>query len=80
LSARKPKQSTALIDQQPLVITKSGEAMAVLQDVIWFEKNQDTMALLKILALGNVQIAKKQVTPAAIAFAKVRRLKHLQKP
>ncbi len=54
--------------------------MAVLQDVIWFEKNQDTMALLKILALGNVQIAKKQVTPAAIAFAKVRRLKHLQKP
>ncbi len=61
------------IDQRPLVITQNGEAAAVLQDVHSFEKNQETMALLKILALGNVQIEKGQVTPVAKAFAEVRR-------
>lgn len=61
------------IDQRPLVITQNGEAAAVLQDVASFEKNQETMALLKILALGNVQIEKGQVTPVAKAFAEVRR-------
>jgi prevent-host-death family protein len=61
------------IDQRPLVITQNGEAAAVLQDVSSFEKNQETMALLKILALGNAQIEKGQVTPAAKAFAEVRR-------
>lgn len=61
------------IDQRPLVITQNGEAAAVLQDVHSFEKNQETMALLKILALGNAQIEKRQVTPAAKAFAEVRR-------
>ncbi len=61
------------IDQRPLVITQNGEAAAVLQDVCSFEKNQETMALLKILALGNAQIEKGQVTPAAKAFAEVRR-------
>jgi prevent-host-death family protein len=61
------------IDQRPLVITQNGEAAAVLQDVVSFEKNQETMALLKILALGNAQIEKGQVTPVAKAFAEVRR-------
>lgn len=61
------------IDQRPLVITQNGEAAAVLQDVHSFEKNQETMALLKILALGNAQIEKGQVTPVAKAFAEVRR-------
>jgi prevent-host-death family protein len=61
------------IDQRPLVITQNGEAAAVLQDVISFNKNQETMALLKMLAMGNAQIEQGQVTPAAKAFAQVRR-------
>jgi prevent-host-death family protein len=60
------------IDQRPMVITQNGEAAAVLQDVHSFEKNQETMALLKILALGNAQIDNGQVTPVAKAFAQVR--------
>jgi prevent-host-death family protein len=62
-----------VIDRRPLVITQNGEAAAVLQDIGSFEKNQETMALLKILALGNAQIEKGQVTSAAKAFALVRR-------
>jgi prevent-host-death family protein len=61
------------IDQRPLVITQNGEAAAVLQDVSSFNKNQEAMALLKILAIGNAQIEKGQVTPAAKAFSQVRR-------
>ena len=61
------------VNQTPLVITQNGEAAAVLQDVYSFEKNQETMALLKILALGNVQIEKGHVATAAQAFGKVRK-------
>jgi prevent-host-death family protein len=41
---------------EPLVITQNGEAKAVLQDVVSYEKTQQTLALLKILALGQRQI------------------------
>ncbi len=61
------------IYQRPLLITQSGEAAAVLQDVSSFEKNLDTMALLKILALGNSQIKNGQMTSAVKAFAQIRR-------
>ena len=63
-------------NQTPLVITQNGEAAAVLQDVRSFEKNQETMALLKILALGNTQIEKGRVSTAAQAFGKVRKNRH----
>lgn len=49
--------------RQPLVITQNGEAKAVLQDVTSFEQTQETLALLKILALGNQQLARGRVTP-----------------
>ena len=42
--------------REPLVITQNGEAKAVIQDVASFEETQETLALLKILALGNRQI------------------------
>ncbi len=59
-------------NQTPLVITQNGEAAAVLQDVRSFEKNQEAMALLKMLALGNAQIEKSRVSTASQAFGKVR--------
>ena len=42
--------------REPLVITQNGEAKAVIQDVASFEQTQETLALLKILALGNQDI------------------------
>ena len=44
-------------DREPLVITQNGEARAVLQDVASYEETQDTLALLKLLALGNQEVA-----------------------
>jgi prevent-host-death family protein len=53
-----------LTDQrQPMVITQNGEARAVIQDVASYEQTQETLALLKILALGNQQVAQGRVKP-----------------
>lgn len=58
--------------REPLVITQNGEATAVMQDVASYEATQETLALLKILALGNRQIDEGKVTAAAEAFRGVR--------
>lgn len=57
---------------EPLIITQNGEAKAVLQDISSYEEMQETLALLKILALGNQQIAEGRVQPAADVIARLR--------
>jgi len=59
-------------DREPLVITQNGEAKAVLQDVASFEETQETLALLKVLALGNQDIEKGRVTPVSDVVARLR--------
>lgn len=58
--------------RQPLVITQNGEARAVIQDVASYEETQDTLALLKILALGNKQIEAGNIVPATRAIKRLR--------
>lgn len=58
--------------REPMVITQNGEATAVIQDIVSYENNQETLALLKILALGNQQIEQGRVVPAAEAIARIR--------
>lgn len=58
--------------REPLVITQNGEAKAVLQDVASFEETQETLALLKILALGNQDVAAGKVKPVAEVVAGLR--------
>jgi prevent-host-death family protein len=48
--------------RQPVIITQNGEAKAVIQDVASYEETQETLALLKILALGSKQVSKGLVT------------------
>jgi prevent-host-death family protein len=55
-----------------LVITQNGEAKAVLQDVASFEETQETLALLKILALGNQDVASGKVKPVADVVTRLR--------
>ncbi|MCX6616755.1 MAG: type II toxin-antitoxin system Phd/YefM family antitoxin, partial [Acidobacteria bacterium] len=50
--------------REPLVITQNGEAKVVIQDIRSYEETQETLALLKILALGNRQIEEGKVQPA----------------
>jgi prevent-host-death family protein len=50
--------------REPLVITQNGEAKAVLQDVASYEQTQETLALLKLLAIGNQDIEAGLTRPA----------------
>lgn len=53
--------------REPMYITQNGEAKAVIQDVASYEQTQETLALLKILALGNQEIeAGKTKTVASV--------------
>ena len=38
-------------DQKTFVITQNGEAKVIVQDIKVYEKNQETMAMLKLLAM-----------------------------
>ena len=58
--------------QDPVVITLRGEARAVLQDIARYEETQETLALLKALALTNAQVEAGKALPAAEAFGRVR--------
>lgn len=58
--------------RKPLVITQNGEAKAVIQDVASYEETQETLALLKILALGNAEIEAGKVKPVGKVVARLR--------
>jgi PHD/YefM family antitoxin component YafN of YafNO toxin-antitoxin module len=54
------------------VITQNGEAKAVLQDVASYEETQETLALLKILALGNREIEEGKLKAVAKVVDRLR--------
>ena len=58
--------------REPLVITQNGEAKAVIQDVTSYEQTQETLALLKILALGNREIEEGKLKPIAEVVSRLR--------
>jgi len=53
----------------PVIITHNGEAKAVVQDFHTYQEAQDSLALLKLVALGRESIAQGPCRPAKTAFA-----------
>ncbi|CAI8834590.1 type II toxin-antitoxin system Phd/YefM family antitoxin [Pseudomonas sp. RSB 5.4] len=62
--------------REPLVITQNGEAKLVVMDVKSFEEQEDTMALLKLLAMGNREIEEGKYRDAEDVFADLDRADH----
>ncbi len=58
--------------REPLIITQNGEAKAVLQDVASYEETQETLALLKLLAMGQQDVVEGRLTPLDEAMARIR--------
>lgn len=58
--------------REPLVITQNGEAKAVLQDVASYEETQETLALLKLLALGHQDVEAGRLTPVDQVVTRLR--------
>lgn len=73
LKANAAEVLTQLAEQrEPMVITQNGEAKAVIQDVASYEQTQETLALLKLLALGQRDVAEGRVKPAREVVARLR--------
>ena len=71
------KANTATITEltktrSPMFITQNGTAKIVVQDIHSYEQTQETIALLKVLALGNQEIERGDVMPVEEAFKKLR--------
>jgi prevent-host-death family protein len=58
--------------REPLIITQHGEAKAVIQDIVSYEETQETLALLKILALGRQEAEAGLVEPMEDVIARLR--------
>ena len=65
---------------EPMIITQNGEAKAVVQDIVSCEKTQETLALLKILALADRNIAEGKTVPLAEAMRRVRERVRARQP
>lgn len=59
-------------NREPYLITQNGEARAVMQDIASYENTQETLALLKVLALGTQEIEEGKVTPVAEVVRRLR--------
>lgn len=57
--------------REPLLITQNGESKLVVMDVQTYEDNMQTLAMLKILALGQNQIKSGQYKTIEQAFAEI---------
>lgn len=57
---------------EPMIITQNGEAKAIVQDIVSYEKTQETLALLKILALGEQQVKEGKTVSATQAMRRFR--------
>jgi prevent-host-death family protein len=60
-------------NREPLVITQNGEAKAVLLDVASYEETRETLALLRVLALGNREVEQGEVRSLPEVVERLRR-------
>ncbi len=58
--------------RQPVVITQNGEAKAVLQSLSDYEDMQESLAMLKLVAMGKAAVAGGRTKPLGRAFRDVR--------
>lgn len=54
--------------REPMIITQNGEATAVIQDIHSYQATQETLALLKLLAIGREEIGAGKTRPVLEAL------------
>lgn len=63
-------------NREPMLITQNGEAKLVVMDVKSYEEQEETLALLKILALGNREIEQGKFRDAEDVFTELGKADH----
>jgi len=59
-------------NKETMIITHNGEAKVVVQDIHVYEQTQESLAMLKILALSTSSINKGKVKTASKAFGDIK--------
>jgi len=54
--------------RQPIIITHNGEGKMVIQDIESYQTTIETLAMLKLAALGKQSVQRRRVKPARRAF------------
>ncbi len=67
-------------EREPIIITRNGEARAVLIDIHSYEQSQETLALLKILAIGEKQIEQGDTVLLSEAIRQLRSSRKIASP
>lgn len=57
--------------REPMLITQNGEAKLVVMDVRSYEEQLETLAMLKVLALGNREIEQGKFRDVEDVFAEL---------
>jgi prevent-host-death family protein len=60
-------------NQKTMIITQNGEAKVILQDIKLYEQTQQSLAMLKILALSNKSLKEGKIKPITDAFQDLRK-------
>jgi len=55
-------------DRRPVFVTQNGEAKVVIEDLRDYEKTQETLALLKLIALGKRDVEAGKTRSVSQAF------------
>ena len=59
-------------NKKTMIITQNGKAKVVLQDIKVYEQIQESLALLKILAISNKSFKEGKIKPIKQAFKDIR--------
>jgi len=60
-------------NQKTMIITQNGEAKVIVQDIKLYEQTQQSLAMLKILALSNKSLNDGKIKPITAAFQDLRK-------
>jgi hypothetical protein len=55
-----------------MTVTQNGNSKDVVQDVASYDETQETLALLKILALGSQQVERGEIAPIGEVASRLR--------
>jgi len=59
-------------NQKTMIITQNGEAKVILQDIKLYEKTQESLAMLKTLAISTKNLKDGKIKPINQAFKDIR--------
>ncbi len=59
--------------RNPLVVTQNGASTVVIQDHDSYQRTRDALMMLKLVAMGEADIAKGRTVPQAEAFSSLRK-------